>query len=201
MDKKQTLIDFTRQEIRKVEFINGHKNSFRDFTRERVFNFALVFILLLQKSVKSLQLVLNELFVEAHIKNTVTSSAYSQVRKKFKHTAFIALNEKAIQIYYCDNRIKRWKGYRVFGIDASRIILPHHPEIKAAFGDIPIKNQHGDSGHYSSAWFECRYDVLNRIAYQSGLYRYDCYEVDLAVELLKQSVDKGTDANDLDIYD
>ena len=42
---------------------------------------ALVFILLLQKSVKSLQLVLNELFVEVYIKNTVTSSAYVQFER------------------------------------------------------------------------------------------------------------------------
>ena len=201
MNKKQLLIDLTRQEIKKLEFINHHKNDPRDFTRERVFSFALVFILLLQKSVKSLQLVLNEIFVEAHIKHTVTSSAYSQVRKKFKHTAFMALNERAISLYYSDNNIKRWKGYRVFGVDASRIILPNHPEIKAEFGDIPIKNQHGESGRYSSAWFECRYDVLNHIAYQSELYPSDSYEVDLALKLLKESVDEGTDSNDLDIYD
>jgi hypothetical protein len=201
MDKKQLLINFTRQEIKRLEFINYHKSDPHDFTRKRVFNFALVFILLLQKSVKSLQLVLNELFVEAHIKNTVTSSAYSQVRKKFKHTAFIALNEKAISLYYSDNNIKRWKGYRVFGVDASRVILPNHAEIRAEFGDISIKNQHGESGHYSSAMFECRYDVLNHIAYQSGLYPNDSYEVNLAIDLLKQSAEEGGYSKDLDIYD
>lgn len=201
MKKKYSLIDFTRQEIKKLEFINHHKSNPVDFTRKRVFNFALVFILILQKSVKSLQCVLNELFVETHIKNPVTSSAYSQIRKKFKHTAFIALNEKTIALYYSDDNIKRWKGYRVFGVDASRIILPYHPEITAEFGDIPIKNQHGECGRYSSAWFECRYDVLNHIAYQGGLYPNDSYEVDLALELLKQSVSEGSDSNDLDIYD
>jgi hypothetical protein len=201
MDKKQLLINFTRQEITKLAFINHHKNSPRDFTRERVFNFALVFILLLQKSIKSLQLVLNELFVEGHIKHTVTSSAYSQVRKKFKHTAFIALNEKAISLYYSDNNIKRWKGYRIFGVDASRIILPNHTEIKAEFGNISIQNQHGENGNYSSAMFECRYDILNHIAYQSGLYPNDSYEVNLAIDLLKQSVKEEIDSKDLDIYD
>jgi hypothetical protein len=201
MNKKQLLIEFTRREIKRLEFINQHKNGPRDFTRERIFNFSLVFILLLQKSVKSLQLVLNELFVEAHIKNPVSASAYSQVRKKFKHTAFIALNEKAIALYYSDNQIKRWKDYRIFGIDASRIILPNHPEIKAEFGDISIKNQHGESGHYSSAMFECRYDVLNHIAYQGGLYPSHSYEVDLALDLLKQSGVEENDSRDLDIYD
>jgi len=202
MDKKQRLIKHTGQEIRNLEFINSHKSALCDFTRDCVFSFALVFVLLLQKSVKSLQLILNELFVEAHIKSTVTVSAYSQVRKKFKHTAFIALNEKAIEIYYSNDKIKRWKGYRVFGVDGSRIILPNHREIKAELGEIPIKNQHGNRGCYSSAMFECRYDVLNHIAYQSGLYPSDSYEVNLAIDLLKQSVNKGEDhLKDLDIYD
>lgn len=55
MNKKQSLINFTRQEIKKLAFINHHKSKPQDFTRDRVFNFALVFILLLQKSVKSLR--------------------------------------------------------------------------------------------------------------------------------------------------
>lgn len=86
-------------------------------------------------------------------------------------------------------------------MDASRILLPNHPEVKAAFGEITIKNQHGTYGSYSSALFECRYDVLNCIAYQSELYPGDSYEVDLALSLLKKSVSKGIDSKDLDIYD
>jgi|JI10StandDraft_1071094.scaffolds.fasta_scaffold103875_2 hypothetical protein len=119
INKKQRLIELTRKAIKSIEFIKRHKSKLKDFTRQRMFNFALAFNLLLQKSVKSLQLVLNELWIEAHIKNTVTSSAYSQVRKKFKHTAFIELNEKAIALYYSDNKIKRWKGYRVVDIQRS----------------------------------------------------------------------------------
>lgn len=86
-------------------------------------------------------------------------------------------------------------------MDASRIILPNHSEIKAEFGEISIKNQHGESGYYSSAMFECRYDVLNHIAYQSGLYPNDSYEVNLAIDSLKRSVEEGSYSKDLDIYD
>jgi hypothetical protein len=201
MLKKHELIELTHLNIKQTEFMNRHKGNIKDFTRERIFTFPLVFLLLLQKSVKSLQLVLNELFLEEHIKKPVTSGAYTKVRKKFRHTAFIELNETAIALYYRDDQIKRWKGYRVFGIDASRIILPNHPEVKAAFGDIPITNQYGQSGSYSSALFECRYDVLNHIAYQSELHPYGSYEVDLAISLLKQSANEEPGTMDLDIYD
>lgn len=201
MYKKQELIELTQLKIKHPDFMNRHKGSIKDFTRERIFTFPLVFLLLLQKSVKSLQLVLNELFLEGHIKKPVTSGAYTKVRKKFRHTAFIELNEEAIALYYRDNQIKRWKGYRVFGVDASRIILPNHPEVKAAFGDIPISNQYGQSGSYSSALFECRYDVLNHIAYQSELHPYGSYEVDLALSLLKKSASARLESMDLDIYD
>lgn len=201
MDKKDRLIELIHRKIEKVDFINSHKGNKQYFTRNRLLTFPLVFTLLLQKSVKSLQLVLNELFVGSHIKKPVTSGAYTKVRKKFLHTAFIELNEDAIGIYYSDDEIKRWKGYRVFGVDASRIILPNHPEVKAAFGEITIKNQHGTYGSYSSALFECRYDVLNCIAYQSELYPGDSYEVDLALSLLNKSVKQGIDSKDLDIYD
>lgn len=69
--------------------------------------------------------------------------------------------------------------------------MPAHAEIKSEFGDIANRNQYGESGRYSNAWFECRYNVLNHIAYQSGLYPGDSYEVDLALELLRHSVNDG----------
>ena len=201
MHKKYRLIELIQLKIKHPEFMSRHKGSIKDFTRERLFTFPLVFLLLLQKSVKSLQLVLNELFLEDHIKKPVPSGAYTKVRKKFRHTAFIELNEEAIALYYSDSQIKRWKGYRVFGVDASRIILPNNPEVKAVFGDIPITNQYGQRGSYSSALFECRYDVLNHIAYQSELHPYGSYEVDLAISLLKKSANARLESMDLDIYD
>lgn len=201
MSKKQLLIELIVSQIKRLDFISRHKRNNKDFTRDRILTFPIVFLLILQKSVKSLQLVLNELFMGNHIKSTVTSGAYTKVKKKFLHTAFIELNNGAIELYYSDDKIKRWKGYRVFGIDGSKIILPNHSEIKEAFGEIPISNQHGTCGSYSSALFECRYDVLNHIAYQCELYPYNSFEVDLAIGLIKESAGKGADARDLDVYD
>ena len=184
--------------IANEEFIADHKNHPNDFTRNRVLTFRIMFLLLLRKSVKSLQLVLNELFIGDKISQIVSGSAYNQARKKFKHTAFIALNEGAIKLFYQEAKIKRWKGYRVFGIDASKIILPKTKEIESVYGSVKIKSQHIESS-YTCALFECRYDVLNNIAIQSELHPGSSYEVNLAINMLKEQ-HKSTD-KDLDLYD
>lgn len=83
-------------------------------------------------------------------------------RKKLKHTAFIELNEEAIRIYYEDDKIKRWNGYRVLGTDGSKIILPNTQEMREEFGEIKIRNQQNKpmAESYASALFECCYDII-----------------------------------------
>lgn len=198
MDLGKKLINLVKKKLASELFIIDHKVNQNAFTRNRVLTFRIMFLLLLRKSVKSLQLVLNELFIYDEIKATVSSSAYNQARKKFKHTAFIELNEGAIELFYKEAKIKRWKGYRVFGVDASKVILPKTKEVEAVYGSVPIKSQHIESS-YTCALFECRYDVLNHIALQNSLHPGSSYEVDLAVKMLQEQ-QKSTD-KDLDLYD
>lgn len=196
MGKEHHVADTINKKLARMEFINKHKLNAIDFTRDRVLNFVVVFMLILRNSVKSIQLTLNEVFSQGFIDTAVSSSAYTQARKKFKHTAFIELNDDVIDIYYADNAIKRWKGYRCLGVDGSKIILPNTKEIKETFGSIRIKNQTSMEGTYATALFECCYDVLNRISIAGVLAHCLSYEVDLAVELLS-----ATKEDDLLIYD
>lgn len=186
--------------IKSKEFKECHKSKAGDFTRMSPLNFPTLFLILLRKSVKSLQNILNELFLSKYITNIVTSSAYSQARKKLKHTAFIELNEKAIGVYYEEGQVQRWQGYRVFGVDGSKIILPNEEDIQREFGSIRIKNKVLEDS-YSGALFECRYDVLNKIAVQSSLHSGNTYEVNAAIELLRNSTPETSKDKDLDIYD
>jgi hypothetical protein len=155
------------------------------FTRKRVMDFPTVFLLILRKSVKSLQLVLNELFMQGKLTSTVTASAYTQARKKLKHTAFIELNNNIVDIYYSDNNIKTWRGFRCLGCDGSKIILPDAPEIADAFGRIKIKNQHGCYDDFTQGICMAFYDVLNHITVKSTLAHGGSYEVELAKQLLE----------------
>jgi hypothetical protein len=198
MVKGKKLMKCVNEKIATSKFIDNHKENLKDFSRDRVLNFAVVFILILRNTAKSLQLALNELFVKGVLPHTVSASAYTQARKKFKHTAFIELNEDAIEIYYSDNKVKRWKHYRCLGVDASTLILPNTPDVKKDFGEIKIKTQHLDNSSYTCGVFECCYDVLNQIALKSILAPASSYEVDLGIQMLTDPV---IQEKDLLIYD
>lgn len=140
-------------------------------------------MLIIQKSAKSLQLLLNE-FLSKLALPLVTKSAYSQARQHLSHTAFIELNQKGVvEPMYSDNEVQRYWGYRVLGIDGSRVILPDSEAIYEAFGRVKRtsgkKGLKGE-GHYSFAQASVLYDVLNKVALDSLFEPCRTYEVGLA---------------------
>jgi hypothetical protein len=151
-------------------------------------------MLLLQKSAKSMQLVLNE-FVKKLSLPLVTSSAFTQARRHLRHTAFIELNQEAIvQVYYADGEYARYKGFRLLGIDGSSVYLPRSEDIIAEFGGTS-PNQHTDAIEpYGQA--SVLYDLLNDIALDGVLAPAKAYEVDLAMGHLAH-----TQADDLLVFD
>lgn len=195
MRKNQATFTYLNENLATDTFINKHKDKLTHFTRDRVLKFVTVFLLILRNSAKSIQLVLNEIFLQGVISTSVSASAYVQARKKFRHTAFVELNEGIIGIYYSDDKIKRWKGFRCIGVDGSKIILPNTSDMKKEFGEIKIKNQKMESS-YPSALFVCCYDVLNHMAIKSVLVSSLLYEADVAANLLEKD-----SRNDLLIYD
>ena len=58
-------------------------------------NCILVVVLILKKSMKSIQLILNE-FTSIFDLETVSNSAFTQARANLNYTAFIELNQKAV---------------------------------------------------------------------------------------------------------
>ena len=53
---------------------------------------------------------------------SVTAAAFSQARKRIRHTAFIELNEQAIvNVMYREGEYLRYQGFRVLAIDGSKI--------------------------------------------------------------------------------
>ncbi|HAT7074259.1 TPA: IS4 family transposase [Legionella pneumophila] len=196
MLKKISAIHQVQEKIVNDHFISNHKVKSEDFTRDRKLTFKSVFIQLFRKTVKSLQLSLNEVFMNGYIPSPVSASAYTQARNKFKHTAFIELNNDIVSIFYSEEEsIKRWNGYRCIGVDGSKIILPKSADIANEFGSIPIVGNFVNSS-FSCAMFECYYDVLNHIAVDSMLAHGLSYEVDLAIQMLH-----ATNERDLLLYD
>ena len=113
-------------------FLRRHRNDESSFTRQRKLPFTTVLKFLLRKSVKSLQRVLNEWCRE--VDETISASALSQARQKFRHTAFIELLEECVvKPMFNDKGHKRFKGVRLWAIDGSTLRLPTSRELIDAF--------------------------------------------------------------------
>ncbi len=156
----------------------------------------MLFLLIFRKSVKALQVMLNEFILHTRKNHTITASAFTQARKKLKHTAFSELNDDIVSLYYQDQEFKTYHGFRVLAFDASILILPKSDKIIDEFGSRAVWNGIQRFEDYASATFEVCYDVLNNIAIKSVLSRGDSYEVDLAIDMLE-----SIKSNDLLICD
>ena len=155
------------------------------FTRRRVLTFEMIVITILRKGVCSLQNTLNTFFHE-HTLSLVTSAALSKARKNLGHTAFIALNQSIVDLFYAESH-KRFHGLRICAVDGSKVLLPHNEEMRAAFGSTTIHNQRSDDlGSYTFSLASVLYDVLNSITLDATLNHGDSYEVDVAAQHLSR---------------
>ena len=121
---------------------------------------------------------------------SVTAAAFSQARKRIRHTAFIELNEQAIvNVMYREGEYLRYKGFRVLAIDGSKIRLPETEEINQEFGQVAYTNGQNEEikGYHTYAQGSVLYDVLNHIAVDAWLGKGTDYEVDLAIDPLKKT--------------
>jgi hypothetical protein len=120
-------------------------------------------ILVLRNSVKSLQNVVNEALISLD-KNTVTASAYSQARYKLKHTAFIALNQKAIiETMYGDDDYQKFWGFRILAVDGSKIVLPDNEDVCDEFGTMKWTHKSCIKGKKPYTTASVLYDVFNEM--------------------------------------
>jgi len=149
-----------------------YRKNEKAFSRNRKLGFSNMILIMLRKSVKSLQNSLNEFFSQIDDNLTkLTASAYSQARKNLSHQIFIDINKAAIldNFYMEDEDYDTYKGHRVLSIDGSKIVLPESDDIRSEFGSIINKNQHGTLPEYSGALVSILYDVLNNLAIDSKL--------------------------------
>jgi IS4 transposase len=139
------------------------------FSRRRKLPFQTVLQLLLRKSVKSLQVVLNEWsnFIEWQI----SASAYSQARKKFRHSAFIELHQKCVlEVMYGDDDFAKFKGHRLLALDGSTLRIPSNKETRDYFGVVKYVNgKKVRERNQAEAKMTVLYDVLNNIAVSAKL--------------------------------
>jgi hypothetical protein len=115
----------------------------------------------------------------------VTSSAFTQQRKKLSPDVFATMTLLLTDEFYCDNdeRVKLWEGHRLLAIDGSKITLPYTEKLKQEFGCAKNQNQTDDviQGRVSVL-----YDVLNEMAIDAVLTTPEQGEITLAHGHIKQ---------------
>lgn len=146
-----------------------------------------VVVLLLQKTVRSIQQHLHDFFASLTSEmESANNSSWCEARLKLAHTAFIELNERAVlDVVYGDESkgsVRRWKDHRLIGIDGSLVRLPNQESLGQEFGWVKCKNQKGGCGRYPQGRLMILTDVLNRIAIHTEFVPWRRGERALALE-------------------
>lgn len=177
-----------KQQLNDPVFQATHRDKATSFTRKRRLSFARVVVVILQKSLTSLQLVLNDFFerlqqVFSLPEQTVTASAFTQARQKLKHTAFDELTTQTlVPLYYQTASYRTWHGFRVIALDGSMLRLPETPALREAFGTMAFANQQTEvRGTYPCGRSVVYYDVLNQMPIASTLAPCTRSEADVAL--------------------
>lgn len=160
-------------------------------------------VLMTRKSVKSIQNVLNE--TEIYLSNildkdlsTVTKGAYTQAREKLNYTAFIELTMDIRDKLYEEHEYKKYKGYRLLGVDGSLVVLPSEESLKEEFGVTKVVNQYKDKNkEIVQGRVSLLYDLLNGIVIDGVLSDSKNHEIMIAKNNHFQHIGK----DDLVIFD
>jgi len=182
------ILSIVKDMFSDIEFKNKHKQNSKSFTRLRKLGFNVIMILILQKSVKSVQNRINEFF-DKLCSDIIpaTASAFTQARSNLSHSAFIDLNRNGIvSPYYEDGIYKKWHTYRLLAVDGSKLVLPPSNEIREEFGSLQTTDNKGNvHGQYNAAVASVLFDALNGLAIDSVLSHCRSSEQSLAIGHLK----------------
>lgn len=137
------LFDILKNIINSQDFINRHRQSPVDFTRNRKLPAPslIAFLLSLVRGSyqKELDRFFNILSLSGLPKRVVTKTALASARMKLKYHAFIELNHSLNGFFEKNFAVKTWQGFRLLAIDGSTIRLPHTEDIQKHFGSWKLR--------------------------------------------------------------
>lgn len=181
------LIERLRAPLLDPGFWARHRRRECDFTRECVLTFPVLMLLLLQKSLKSLQAHVHEFFGQltaGAAPPQLSGGALTHARAKLRASAFVALNQAAVlaTVYGAEQAalVQRWHGHRLLGVDSSLLRLPSHAAVGKQFGWVQCANHHGPQERYPQGRVSVLYDVLNEIGLEGRLAASTVAETELA---------------------
>lgn len=184
------LIEELRHALITPAFWSRHRRRPTDFTRECVLTFPVLMLLLLQKSLKSLQAHAQEFFWQLGqgvAPPALSGGAITHARAKLRASAFVELNQTVLHTVYGPAQaplLQRWHGLRLLGVDSSLVRLPSHAAVGEKFGWVQCANHHGPQERYPQGRVSVLYDVLNQVGLDARLVASTVAETELAYEHL-----------------
>lgn len=132
------IIETLKRKINNLDFMRAHRNSDRDFTRERKLPFVSLVLFMLNLVRDTLQKELTNFLTRFSDVNgspqKISKSAFCQSRVKLKPEAFVELNHTLVHEFYTDNEYETWRGFRLLSVDGTTLQLPYSDKIRNYFG-------------------------------------------------------------------
>ena len=188
--------EYLREIVFSCKFIGEHRMKDTDFTRKRILGFPEIFTIIVKGAKRGIHTAIKEILDRVYTQEEYYSEmAFCKARRKINYTAFQECATLVAKAFYTEARSeKRWKEFRVWGIDGSKINLPTNPEILEEFGSENFKN-----GLRAQGLGSILYDTLNGITLDAELARHNANERELASGHLKKLKDfcdeAGTDSS------
>jgi hypothetical protein len=194
--KKKTheILEKIRTLILSENFKTTNRSTNQDFIRNCRITFPILILAILNLMRKSLQSELNNL-VKIIDMSTISKQVFSAARKKLLPTAFIHLNNALIEEFYCDNKFKKFLGYRLIAIDGSTLQLPESASIKEKYGTCSNGKENMTMSRISYA-----YDPLNGITLDAIMNPYKDPERTIVFDHILKIPPSNT-ADDLFLFD
>jgi len=175
-DRALSLVEQLRQRIHEPGLCVRHRRRLVDFTRQCRLTFPIMLVLLLQKSLKSLQARMHELcrqLAGGDGLSPLSGGAVTHARAKLDARVFVELNQQGVLplVYGAAYAalVQRWRGHRLLAVDSSVVCLPHSPAVVKEFGCVPHVNGHGPQECGPQGRVSALYDVLNEVALDTQL--------------------------------
>ncbi len=175
-----TLIRFLKEIINSEEFINQHRQSPTDFTRQRKLPFTTLLFFLMNLIKGSYQDELDHFFKAIFgfdvARRVVSKAALTKARVKLRYEAFIDLNVQLVDHFYRHFNSLKWNGFNLLAVDGTTVTLPRIEAISNHFG--VWKPRQGDK--CPKARVSQMFDPLNKITVDAAIESKDYGERELA---------------------
>lgn len=181
------LIEQLRHSLTDPGLGSRHRRRPSDFTRQCALTFPVLMLVLLQKSLKSMQAHLHELvgqLARGIAAPLLSGGALTHARAKLCASAFVELNASAVLgvVYGADHAalVRRWRGHRLLSVDSSLMRLPSSAAVGDVFGWVQCANHRGPLERYPQGRVSALYDVLNQVALEARIMAWRTAETEMA---------------------